>query len=227
MQHNKRITITISTATPPGQANVQYTVKAKPTTTPETAPHGASAQALALNETCVQRCRHPAVGSLVASFLHESEIFDVMARPLEEGEKESILGHCIDQAAVRMRDSGSPLGSHARECVYAAALIVGIAAEFHGYGDSTPIDLVRSITCLALHRLDDSDPMASSYVRELLGWGNVDEMDEEVARCFSAVVRQYLDQELNKQAIQSHALMSKGVTLLLPAQPPAQGSFPH
>jgi hypothetical protein len=218
---------TLRIATPQGTASPRYTVTAKSATKPEPSALVSTSPTLALLGACVQRCRHRAVGSFVASFLHETEISDVMARAVCEGEKTILLGNCIDHAAVRMRNTGTQLGSHARDSIYAAALLVGIAAEIQCYGDSTPTDLVRSITCLALHRLDDSDPVASSYVRELLGWGNTDEIDEEVAPYFSAAVRQYLDDELHKQVIRSQALMANGLTVLLPSLPPAQGALPH
>ena len=218
---------TLRTAAPQGAASPRYTVTAKSATKPEPSALVPTSPTLAFLDVCVQRCRHRAVGAFVASFLHETEISAVMARAVGEDPTSLVLGQCIERAAVRMRNTGTQLGSHAQDSIYAAALLVGIAAEIQSYGDSTPIDLVRSITCLALHRLDDSGPVASSYVRELLGWGNTDEIDEEVAPHFSAAVRQYLDDELHQQVIRSQALMANGVTVLLPSLPPAQGALPH
>lgn len=227
---NRKKTYTIdSAATTTTTCSTQFTVTKKQAQAPKQPAHGKDPVALELVAACVHRVSHVGLARFVASYLHEPEILEVMTRAMGmEGTVRHSLGDCIDKAARRMRAAGAHLGQTATDAIYAAALLVGIAAEC----DSTnypagPADLVRSITCIALHRLDDSDALASSRLRELMGWGNDDEADEAVSIGFRVRVLSLLDQEKSIQAIRTQALLPQWGAMAHAMQHAAQGTSLH
>lgn len=222
---NRKKTYTVDSAT----CSAQFTVTAKQAQAPKQPAHGKDPVALELVAACVRRVSHAGLARFVATYLHEPEILEVMTRVMGmEGTVRHSLGDCIDKAARRMRATGAHLGQSATDAIYAAALLVGIAAECDSSSHPAgPADLVRSITCIALHRLDDSDALASSRLRELMGWGNDDEADEAVSIGFRARVLSLLEQEKSIQAIRTQALIPQWGAMAHAMQHAAHGTSLH
>lgn len=157
--------------------------------------------ALALIARCVHRAKHPGIFNFLGSVLFEPEIREQFAHRL--GTVAGIRhyrGECLDKAAQRMRYSIAALGTSGAEVVYGAALMVCVQHQFErAYGIVRATDILRSITCGALHRLDDTDPTAASHLRALLGWGNEDELDHSIVHGFKIRVLALYEQETTIQ----------------------------
>ena len=84
------------------------------------------------------------------------------------------------QRAASISRFGMDWRTEDKEALYAATLIRGIqellAIQIVG-NSCTPSNLMFSIVCKALHRLDDAAPRQAWLLRLALGWGNEDEVD--------------------------------------------------
>lgn len=84
------------------------------------------------------------------------------------------------RAAAQCGANASLLSPRICETLYAAILISGIElllGETVEYPYS-PGDVIRSVVRVALRRMDDADGVQGQLLRNCLGWGNEDEMNE-------------------------------------------------
>lgn len=85
------------------------------------------------------------------------------------------------RAAAQSGANATMLSQRIRETLYAAILISGIRLLL-GQTVKPPYssgDVIRSVVRDALRRLDAADEVQGQFLRNCLGWGNEDEMNEE------------------------------------------------
>ncbi len=143
--------------------------------------------------------RSPALRLFLTSVLAEREIQTLLAQPgMSQNEVPCTAGDLVQRAAARV-SFWCVLGRAQCEVLYAATVVAGIgrllAPTVVGAcrGDDVLFTLVRS----ALHRLDEETPSEAALLRQCLGWGNGDEIDEQLVPGLRRAIARALDHGLD------------------------------
>jgi len=118
----------------------------------------------------------------LASVMAERDVNRVLTVLREDGPRLQRLPIERLRAAAQSGANATMLSPRIRETLYAAILISGIRLLLgqtvkHPYSSG---DVIRSVVRDALRRLDAADEVQGQFLRNCLGWGNEDEMNEEL-----------------------------------------------
>lgn len=116
----------------------------------------------------------------LASVMAERDVIRVLTVLREDGPRLQRLPIERLRAAAQCGAHASLLSPRVRDILFAAILISGIELLL-GRTVEPPYssgDVIRSVVRDALRRLDDADEVQSHLLRNCLGWGNEDEMNE-------------------------------------------------
>lgn len=90
-----------------------------------------------------------------------------------------------------------------REVLYVATLVAGIGRLLAPTvkGKTSVDNVLFTMVCTALHRLDEETPSEASLLRQCLGWGNSDEIDEQIIPGVRRAIGCALDHALDGKTV--------------------------
>lgn len=140
---------------------------------------------------CVASVRNPALRTFIGTVMAERDVNRVLT--MLPGESVRYARWPID----RLRSCAESVSLRAvllpaqREVLFVAALVAGIQVLIEPcvVYPATTTDVMRSIVRSAMQCLDNDAPAIASLLRNCLGWGNDDDMDEDSAVALQSAVR--------------------------------------
>ncbi len=121
-------------------------------------------------------CRH--TRQFLASVLAEPEMAALVFAPESRIPKQLLIQ--VLQRAARTSTAWCALARAQSDVLYAATVMQGLHMRLHRFvfGKTDVADVLFTLVHPALRRLDDESPLTARLMRELMGWGNWDEMNE-------------------------------------------------
>ncbi len=121
-------------------------------------------------------CRH--TRQFLASVLAEPEMAALVFAPESRIPKQLLIQ--VLQRAARTSTAWCALARGQRDVLYTATVLQGLHMRLHRFvfGKTDVAAVMFTLVHPALRRLDDESPLAARLMRELMGWGNWDEMNE-------------------------------------------------
>lgn len=135
-----------------------------------------------LIERTIAKVGNPALRRFLAGVMAERDVNRVLTVLIDGGrqrQRQRLPIECLRAAGETARNQ-SMLGAAARDTLYAAVLMAGIQSLL---GQTVrppylPKDVMRSAARSALHRLEAEDAKQACLLRNYLGWGLDEDMDE-------------------------------------------------
>lgn len=144
-----------------------------------------------LIERASAKVGNPALRRFLAGVMAERDVNRVLTVLIDEGRQRQRLPIETLRAAAETARNQSMLGAAARDTLYAAVLLAGIQSLL---GQTvrppySPKDVMRSAARSALHRLEAEDAKQACLLRNYLGWGLDEDMDEHPVQAARYLVR--------------------------------------
>ena len=144
-----------------------------------------------LIERASAKVGNPALRRFLAGVMAERDVNRVLTVLIDEGRQRQRLPIERLRAAGETARNQSMLGAAARDTLYAAVLMAGIQSLL---GQTVrppylPKDVMRSAARAALHRLEAEDATQACHLRNYLGWGLDEDMDEHPVQAARYLVR--------------------------------------
>lgn len=119
------------------------------------------------------------IAHLLSEFTAEPDVLSFLTRSIRVGKHESTYEIERVRLAAQRAAHARVLPPAQMEVVYAATIVAAVRYLMAPtITVSSPDDVVFTIVRSALHRLDDLAPPEAQLLRQCLGWGNIDEVDQ-------------------------------------------------